>query len=163
VTEGVGDVRALVVRDYVCAASPNGDSRDNGEAGHGGHGGHGRGDARRDKKVDQVAALDAMAKLSFEDLTDLRQVGMAVGLLPREEELDASVETRGYRFLHKLPRLPPTLLDRLVDRFSSLQRIMRASIVDLEQVDGVGEARAKSVKEGLARLAETSILERYNS
>ena len=39
---------------------------------------------------------------------------------------------------------------------------MRASVGDLEQVEGVGEARAKSVKEGLARLAESSILDRYN-
>ena len=40
---------------------------------------------------------------------------------------------------------------------------MRASVGDLEQVEGVGEARAKSVKEGLARLAEASILDRYNA
>jgi diadenylate cyclase len=134
VTEGVPTVRALVVQDYLCSA-------------------------------DEVAAdaLEAMARLSFEDLLDVHKLGTAIGLLPREEDLNASVETRGYRLLHKLPRLPPTLLDRLVDRFSSLQRIMRASIGDLEQVDGVGEARAKSVKEGLARLAEASILDRYNS
>ena len=58
--------------------------------------------------------------------------------------MSASVEPRGYRILHKLPRLPPTLIDRLVDRFSSFQSIMRASVGDLEQVEGVGEARAKS-------------------
>ena len=43
----------------------------------------------------------------------------------------------------------------------SLQQIMRASIAELEQVDGVGQTRAHSVKEGLARLAEASIFERY--
>lgn len=157
VTEGVPDVRALVVQDYLCSGSDAG-----------------AGDAaadkvavdkadKRTKGVDQAGALEAMARLSFEDLLDVYKVGMAIGLLPREEDLDASVETRGYRLLHRLPRLPPTLLDRLVDRFSSLQRIMRASVGDLEQVDGVGEARARSVKEGLARLAEASILDRYNS
>jgi diadenylate cyclase len=144
VTEGVGDVRALVVQDYLCSTSSDGDS--------------GRGE-----HLDQAAALEAMARLSFEDLLDVQKLGTAIGLLPREEALDASVDSRGYRLLHRLPRLPPTLLDRLVDRFSSLQRIMRASIGDLEQVDGVGEARARSVKEGLARLAEASILDRYNS
>ncbi len=77
---------------------------------------------------------------------------------------DASVEPRGYRLLNKLPRLPSdTVQSRIVDHFSSLQRIMRASVGELESVDGVGEARAKSVKEGLARLAETSILDRYNA
>jgi diadenylate cyclase len=144
VTEGVGDVRALVVQDYLCSASPEADSK-------------------HEDWLGQSAALDAMGKLTFEDLLDLQKLATAIGLLPREEVLDASVETRGYRLLHKLPRLPPTLLNRLVDRFSSLQTIMRASIDDLEQVDGVGEARARSVKEGLARLAEASILDRYNT
>ncbi len=144
VTEGVADVRALVVRDYLCSASSPGD-------------------AKHEAELGQAAALEAMAKLSFEDLLDLQKLATSIGLLPREEELDASVETRGYRLLHKLPRLPPTLLDRLVERFSSLQSIMRASIGDLEQVEGVGEARARYVKEGLARLAEASSLDRYNS
>ena len=35
------------------------------------------------------------------------------------------------------------------------------STVDLQVVDGVGETRARSVREGLSRLAESSILERY--
>jgi diadenylate cyclase len=144
VTEGVADVRALVVQDYLCSALSGAD-------------------ARHEDGLGQSAALEAMARLTFEDLLDLQKLATAIGLLPREEGLDASVETRGYRLLHKLPRLPPTLLNRLVDRFSSLQTIMRASIDDLEQVDGVGEARARSVKEGLARLAEASILDRYNT
>jgi diadenylate cyclase len=38
---------------------------------------------------------------------------------------------------------------------------MRASETDLVQVEGVGDARARAIKDGLARLAETSILERY--
>jgi diadenylate cyclase len=36
-------------------------------------------------------------------------------------------------------------------------------VADLEEVEGVGGARARSVKEGLARLAESSILDRYNA
>jgi diadenylate cyclase len=32
---------------------------------------------------------------------------------------------------------------------------------DLQAVDGVGESRARSVRESLSRLAESSILERY--
>ncbi len=143
VTEGVADVRALVVRDYLCS-------------------GPSAKDKTTDHKMNLERALDAMARLSFEDLLEAHQVARAIGLLPRDEELDASVEPRGYRLLHKLPRFPLTLVDRLVGHFSSFQRIMRASVSELEQVEGVGEARARSVKEGLARLAEYSILERYN-
>ena len=45
--------------------------------------------------------------------------------------------------------------------FGNLQKIMRAQIGDLTEVEGVGDARARAIKEGLSRLAETSILERY--
>ena len=75
--------------------------------------------------------------------------------------LDRAVEARGYRLLHRLPRFSDALIDRIVERFSTLSRIMGASIGDLEKVGGVGEAKARSVKDGLARLAEASILERY--
>ena len=57
--------------------------------------------------------------------------------------------------------LPELVSDHVVDRFSNLQKIMRAGLTDLTEVEGVGEARAKAIKEGLSRLAETSILERY--
>ena len=42
-----------------------------------------------------------------------------------------------------------------------LQKLLAASIDDLQTVDGVGDSRARSVREGLSRLAESSILERY--
>ena len=54
------------------------------------------------------------------------------------------------------------MIDRIVDRFGNLQKIMRATIDDLDDVEGVGEARARAIKEGLSRLAESSILDRYN-
>ena len=53
------------------------------------------------------------------------------------------------------------VVDRLVEHFGSLQKLLSASIDDLQAVDGVGELRARSVREGLSRLAESSILERY--
>jgi len=71
------------------------------------------------------------------------------------------VQPRGFRLLHKIPRLPEVVSDHVVDRFTNLQKIMRASEHDLVQVEGVGDARAKAIKDGLARLAESSILERY--
>jgi diadenylate cyclase len=38
---------------------------------------------------------------------------------------------------------------------------MRATIEDLDDVEGVGATRATSIKEGLSRLAESAILDRY--
>lgn len=68
---------------------------------------------------------------------------------------------RGYRMLTKVPRLPATIVDRLVEHFDSLQRLLAAGLDDLMAVDGVGEHRARTIREGLSRLAESSILERY--
>jgi diadenylate cyclase len=145
-TEGVGESRALVVRDYLGGGADGKTASSDGAF-----------------RAEEETALDALANLRFEDLVEPQIVGEAIRLLPRDEQLDASVESRGYRLLSKLPRLPPTVQYRIVEHFNSLQRIMRASVRDLELVEGVGEARAKSVKEGLARLAESSILDRYNA
>ena len=68
---------------------------------------------------------------------------------------------RGFRLLAKVPRLPALVVDRLVEHFGSLQRLLGATVEDLQAVDGVGDARARGVREGLSRLAEASILERY--
>jgi diadenylate cyclase len=72
------------------------------------------------------------------------------------------LQPRGYRLLAKIPRLPDQVIEKIIDRFGNLQKIMRATIDDLDDVEGVGEARARAIKEGLSRLAESSILERYN-
>ena len=71
------------------------------------------------------------------------------------------VSPRGYRLLAKVPRLPRLVVDRLVEHFGGLQKLLAASSDDLQVVEGVGDTRARSVREGLSRLAESSILERY--
>jgi diadenylate cyclase len=76
-------------------------------------------------------------------------------------ELDSSLQTRGHRLLSRIPRLPETIAEKVVDRFGHLPKIMRASISDLVEVEGVGEARARAIKDGLSRVAESSILDRY--
>lgn len=106
------------------------------------------------------AALAALASLSTDDLLDLSNVA-AMLHLPDELDFDLSVEPRGYRLLAKIPRLPEEIVVRIVERFGSLQKIMRATPDDLEEVGGVGEVRARAIKEGLSRLAESSILDRY--
>jgi diadenylate cyclase len=106
-------------------------------------------------------ALDALAELGTEDLLDLKAVGSTLHLPDGPVDLDDGVQPRGYRLLAKIPRLPEPVIDRIVDRFGNLQKIMRATIDDLDDVSGVGEARARAIKEGLSRLAESSILDRY--
>ena len=130
---GVDLERELVVRDYL----PTG---------------------RKTRKASEVLAdLEA---LSASDLVDIATVARSLGL-GAGEHLDGAVTPKGYRLLAKVPRLPGTVVDRLVDHFGSLQKLLSAGIDDLQAVEGVGELRARSVREGLSRLAESSILERY--
>jgi diadenylate cyclase len=125
--------RELVVRDYL----PNG---------------------RRPRKAEDI--LGELEGLSASDLVDIASVARALGL-GASEHLDGAVTPKGYRLLAKVPRLPGAVVDRLVDHFGSLQKLLSAGIDDLQAVEGVGELRARSVREGLSRLAESSILERY--
>jgi len=113
---------------------------------------------RRKKSAEDV--LNELEGLSPADLVDVAAVARALGL-GASEHLDGAVTPRGYRLLAKVPRLPGAVVDRLVEHFGSLQKLLSASIDDLQAVDGVGELRARSVREGLSRLAESSILERY--
>jgi diadenylate cyclase len=106
-------------------------------------------------------ALESLGDLSTEDLLDLKAVGASLHLPDKQLDLDESLQPRGFRLLAKIPRLPEPVVERIVTRFGNLQKIMRATIDDLDDVSGVGETRARAIKEGLSRLAETSILERY--
>jgi diadenylate cyclase len=107
--------------------------------------------------ADVLAALDV---LSATELLDLPAVAGVMGFAGNDA-LDLPVSPKGYRLLAKVPRLPNLVVERLVEHFGGLQKLLAASIDDLQAVGGVGEARARSVREGLSRLAESSILERY--
>ena len=106
-------------------------------------------------------AMVFLSELTTEDLLDLKTVSSMLRL-PGAADLDLSLSPRGYRLLAKIPRLPESIIERIVERFGNLQKVLRASIDDLDDVEGVGDARARSIKEGLSRLAETSILDRYS-
>jgi diadenylate cyclase len=112
----------------------------------------------RDFELDNV--LRALSRLEDEELLDLNHVASVLHL-GAGMGIDSALQPRGFRLLHKIPRLPESVSDHVVARFSNLQKIMRAGLADLTEVEGVGDARARAIKEGLSRLAETSILERY--
>jgi diadenylate cyclase len=133
---GMEQERELVVRDYMPA-----------------------GTGRRTRRVSVV--LTRLDDLSATDLLDLTSVAHVLGWPATAEALDLAVSPRGYRLLARVPRIPGAVVDRLVEHFGGLQKLLAASIDDLQIVDGVGESRARSLREGLSRLAESSILERY--
>jgi diadenylate cyclase len=93
---------------------------------------------------------------------DLRKVVAALSLPASDDQLHTELAPHGYRLLHRLPQpLSETLIQRLVERFGSLPEILAASAAELESVDGIGAATARHIRDGLARLVEASIFERY--
>ena len=131
---GVNPDRELVIRDYLDAA-------------------------RRERSIDEVLA--DLAAIPAYELVELTTVARVLGFSLSGDVLDLAVSPKGYRLLHKVPRLPVSIVERLVDHFGDLQKLLAANLDDLMTVDGVGEQRARAVREGLSRLAESSILERY--
>jgi diadenylate cyclase len=111
--------------------------------------------------ADQEAALPRLRSLSPDALMDLPHVVATLNLPSPDDELHAELAARGFRLLHRLPQLSPVLVQRLVDRFGSLPEIMSASAAELESVEGIGAATARVVRDGLARMVEASIFERY--
>ncbi len=102
-----------------------------------------------------------LAALSATELLDLSQVARCLGLAATPEGLDSAASPRGHRLLARVPRLPNAILDRVVEHFGGLQKLLAASAEDLQVVDGVGETRARAVREAISRLAEVSIIDRY--
>lgn len=102
-----------------------------------------------------------MASWPSEDLLDLVTVARMLGLGATTGALETPVIARGYRILRKIPRLPMAVIENLISHHGNLQRILRASIEELDAVQGVGEVRARAIKEGLRRLREQTILERH--
>lgn len=138
--ELVGDndlARQLIVRDYL--ASP--------------------GDAPLTAVENTLNALD---KLSDVDLLDLTTLARVFGHPSTIEALDTPMSPRGYRVLHRVPRLQFTQIHRLVGSFGTLQGLLAATAADLQSVEGIGRLWARHIREGLSRLAESSIAGTYD-
>ncbi|PWD51885.1 DNA integrity scanning protein DisA [Serinibacter arcticus] len=108
---------------------------------------------------DALAGFEAIDSAS---LIDLAQIARMLGLGGAAGDvLDAAVSPRGYRMLARIPRLPTAIVESTVGHFGSLQRMLSATVEDFQLVDGIGAIRARSLREGLSRLAETSLIDRF--
>jgi diadenylate cyclase len=103
---------------------------------------------------------DVLASLSADELLDLAAVAAAIGF-SAAGVLGQHVTSRGYRLLGQIPRLPQAIAEDLICHFGDLQKLLSASAQDLRRVSGVDPALATRVREGLSRLAESALMERY--
>jgi diadenylate cyclase len=119
-------------------------------------------DYRVEERGKSVEAVElSLARFSDEELLQLTTVAQALGFSGAHDELDRPLSSRGYRILERIPRLPASVVEKLVKNFKSVQNIMQASEKMLDEVEGVGKARAQAIREGLRRIAESSLVERY--
>jgi diadenylate cyclase len=105
--------------------------------------------------------LDSLARLPHQDLLDFGRLAELLGYDRKVNTLDHPVSPRGYRILGRIPRLPRLLIQRIVSEFGGLEEILAATDAELEAVDGVGDVRAKEIREGLRRLQEINLVDRY--
>lgn len=105
--------------------------------------------------------LGVVGSWPSEDILDLSLLARALGYPGSASILDQHVSPRGYRILEKIPRLPLPVIDNLVKTFGTLDKILVATIEELDEVEGIGEVRARSIKEGLKRYREALLQERH--
>jgi diadenylate cyclase len=108
-----------------------------------------------------AVALDGIARLTHQDLLDFGRLAELLGYDRKVNTLDYPVSPRGYRILGRIPRLPKLVVQNIVREFRGLDEILAATDPELESVEGVGEIRAKDIREGLRRLQEINLVDRY--
>ena len=60
-----------------------------------------------------------------------------------------------------IPRLPRLVGEKVIQELGTLDAILAASESELAEIDGVGEARAVDIRDGLDRLREVEVFDRY--
>ncbi len=108
-----------------------------------------------------ATAFDQLVRLPHQDLLDFGRLAELLGHDRKLNTLDYLVSPRGIRILGHIPRLPRLVVQRIVEDFGGLEELLAAADGDLETVDGVGEIRAKDIREGLRRQQEINLVDRY--
>lgn len=105
--------------------------------------------------------LAALARMSEHDLLDLGRLAELLGYDRKVNPHDLPVSPRGYRALGRIPRLPRLVGEKVIQELGGLEAILAASEAELTEIEGVGAARAADIREGLDRLREVEVSDRY--
>lgn len=102
------------------------------------------------KSREVLLRMQAMAhNETIEDSVLLKMLGY-LGYVHLEE----NKRPRGYRILHKIPRLPTIIIENIIGSYRELSKIISATVEELDEVEGIGEVRAKKIKEGFKLIKE---------
>ena len=129
---GLEKEEALIIKDYIAPAKKR----------------------RTPEKV-----IEELSKVQYEDMTRETTIAKLLGYETFDNYDEVGVYTRGYRILNKIPRMPTNIVENLVVSFKSFQHILAADIESLDDVDGIGEVRARTIKQSLRRMQEQFMFE----
>ena len=111
------------------------------------------------KKRTAEKILEELKKIAYENLMKSEKIASLLGYENFDNYDEVGVYTRGYRILSKVPRMPSTIVENLVKSFKSFQHILVADIKRLDEVDGIGEVRARTIKQSLKRMQEQFVFD----
>lgn len=111
------------------------------------------------KKRTPEKVLNEILNLHYEDLANSQIIAKILGYEIFDNYDEVGVYTRGYRILDKIPRMPSNIVENLIKKFKSFQHILSADIPELDDVDGIGEVRARTIKQSLKRMQEQFVFD----
>ncbi len=106
-------------------------------------------------------ALEQLGRLDHQDLLDFGRLAELLGYDRKVNTIDYPVSPRGYRILGYIPRLPKLVVGNIVAATGGLEELLAVGDAQLETIEGVGEQRAKEIREGLRRLQEINLVDRH--
>lgn len=103
--------------------------------------------------------VNQVIELEYENLMNVQTIAKLLGYELFDNYDEVGVYTKGYRILSKVPRMPSNIVENLVKKFKSFQHILAADIPQLDEVDGIGEIRARTIKQSLKRMQEQFVFD----
>ena len=111
------------------------------------------------KKNTPEKVIENLEELEYEDLLKESAIAKLLGYEYFDNYDEVGVYPKGYRILSKVPRMPSNIVENLVESFKSFQHILSADIESLDDVDGIGEVRARTIKQSLKRMQEQFVFD----
>ena len=115
--------------------------------------------AHKKKKRTADEILSELSEIQYEELTKPITIAKILGYENFDNYDEIGVYPKVYRILNKIPRMPSNIVENLVESFKSFQHILAADIESLDDVDGIGEVRAKTIKQALKRMQEQFVFD----
>ena len=106
------------------------------------------------KKQAPEKILEKLEELTYEDLSNENIIARLLGYENFDNYDEVGVYTKGYRILNKIPRMPTNIVENLIGAFKSFQHILAADIESLDDVEGIGEVRARTIQQSLKRMQD---------